>query len=80
MEGLLLTLLIGAAAGWLAGRLMRAPQGSWIVTIIVGIIGGLLGGWLVGVLGLPIPGPLGSFLVATGGACLLILLLRYMRV
>lgn len=77
---ILWTLLIGAAAGWLAGRLMKAPQGGWIVTIIVGIIGGLIGGWLVALLRLPLPGLLGAFLTATGGACLLIFLLRRLKV
>ena len=69
-------ILIGAAAGWLAGTLMKTGSSSLVRNIIVGVIGAVLGGWLAGVLGISIGGGLlGAILVATGGACLLLFLI-----
>ena len=44
---IILYLLIGAVAGWLAGKLMNGGGFGLIVNIIVGVIGGFLGGWLM---------------------------------
>jgi uncharacterized membrane protein YeaQ/YmgE (transglycosylase-associated protein family) len=43
---LLYALLIGAAAGWLAGKLMKGGGFGAIVNIILGIVGGAVGNWL----------------------------------
>lgn len=48
--GLLIFLLVGAAAGWIAGRLMRGGGFGLVGNIIVGIIGAFLGSWLLGLL------------------------------
>ena len=44
---IIIYLLIGAAAGWVAGKLMRGGGFGLLVNIIVGIIGGFLGGWIM---------------------------------
>lgn len=44
--GILATLIIGAIAGFVAGKLMRGQGYGIIGNIIVGIIGSILGGWL----------------------------------
>jgi uncharacterized membrane protein YeaQ/YmgE (transglycosylase-associated protein family) len=44
--GILATLIIGAIAGFVAGKLMRGQGYGVIGNIIVGIIGSILGGWL----------------------------------
>lgn len=54
--GLVIFLLIGAAAGWIAGRLMRGGGFGVIGNIIVGIIGAFLGNWLLGMLGVRLGG------------------------
>ena len=41
---IILYLLFGAVAGWLAGKLMKGGGFGLIVNIIVGIIGGFIGG------------------------------------
>lgn len=55
---LLISLLVGAVAGWLADKLFNRFSFSLIVQLLLGIVGGWVGGWLLGddlevVLGLP---------------------------
>ena len=78
MSGFIWFLIIGAIAGWLAGKVMRGAGFGLLGDIIVGVIGAFLGGWLFGVLHLPIPGgPLiGSLIVAFVGAVVLLFLVR----
>lgn len=73
-------ILIGLAAGWLAGQLMKGRGFGVIGDIIVGVIGALLGGFLFGILGVfPGGGLLGRLVVATVGAAVLLFLLRLIR-
>ena len=48
---LIILLIIGALAGWLAGLIVRGFGFGLIGNIVVGIIGALLAGWLLPVLG-----------------------------
>ena len=80
MTGLLWFLIIGAIAGWLAGKFMRGAGFGLLGDIVVGIIGAVLGGWLFGVLGVSLGGGLlGSLIVAFIGAVLLLFLVRLIR-
>jgi uncharacterized membrane protein YeaQ/YmgE (transglycosylase-associated protein family) len=73
-------ILIGLAAGWLAGQIMKGGGFGVLGDIIVGVIGALLGGYLFGVLGLfPGGGLFGSLVVATIGAIVLLLLIRLIK-
>lgn len=72
-------LLIGLAAGWLAGMVMKGGGFGLIGDLIIGVIGALLGGWLFGMLGVGIGGLLGALIMAFVGACLLIFLLRVIK-
>ena len=77
MIALLWFILIGLAAGWLAGRLMRGSSFGAVGDIAVGVVGALIGGFLFRTLGLSIGGGLlGSLIVATIGAVVLLYLLR----
>jgi uncharacterized membrane protein YeaQ/YmgE (transglycosylase-associated protein family) len=67
-------ILIGAAAGWLAGQIWKGSGLGVLGNIIVGILGGVIGGWLAGKLGISFGGLLGNLLVATGGAVVLLFL------
>ena len=49
MESLLITILIGLAAGWIASMIVGGPFGM-IGDIIVGLIGAVVGGYLLGAL------------------------------
>ncbi|MCL1886170.1 MAG: GlsB/YeaQ/YmgE family stress response membrane protein [Dehalococcoidia bacterium] len=72
---ILLWILIGAVAGWLAGIIMRS-RGSFIRNLILGIAGALLGGWIVSFFADVTTFSVLGFLVAIGGACLIIFLFR----
>lgn len=83
MEGqsLIVFLIIGLIAGWLAGQIMKGSGYGLIGDLIVGVIGAFIGGWLWGVLHLPGLGPwwLTAIISATIGACILLFLLRLVR-
>jgi len=58
MTNLLISILIGAFAGWLADKVFSRFSLSLWAQILLGIVGGFVGGWLLGndleaVLGLP---------------------------
>jgi uncharacterized membrane protein YeaQ/YmgE (transglycosylase-associated protein family) len=72
-------ILIGVAAGWLAGQLMKGGGYGLVGDLIVGVIGALLGGWLFGMAGIAAVGLIGQLVVATIGAILLIFLLRLIK-
>ena len=48
---IILTLLFGAIAGWLAGYFVFKEKGGLLWNIIIGLLGGVVGGWLLGLLG-----------------------------
>jgi uncharacterized membrane protein YeaQ/YmgE (transglycosylase-associated protein family) len=74
---LLWFILIGLAAGWLAGRLMRGSSFGAVGDIVVGVVGALIGGFLFRTLGLSLRGGLlASVVVATIGAIILLYLMR----
>jgi uncharacterized membrane protein YeaQ/YmgE (transglycosylase-associated protein family) len=79
-HGLIVWLVIGALAGWLAGVLVKGGGYGLIGDIIVGIVGAFIGGWLAGVLGITIGGGLiASIITATAGAIVLIVILRMIK-
>jgi len=73
-------ILIGLAAGWLAGQLMKGGGFGVVGDIIVGVIGALIGGFLFRFLGASAGGGLlGALIVATIGAIVLLFLLRLIK-
>lgn len=72
-------ILIGIAAGWLAGQIMKGGGFGVLGDLIVGVLGALLGGFLFGLLGITAGGLLGSLITATVGAIVLIALLRVIK-
>ena len=78
--GLIWFLLIGLAAGWLAGQVMKGGGYGVIGDIIVGVIGALLGGFLFSRLGVSAgSGLIGSLIVATIGAIVLLFGVRLIK-
>ena len=78
-QSLLLFLVIGLIAGWLASRIMRVGQFGLLGDLIVGVLGALIGGWLFGQLGISAGGILGSLVTALVGAIVLLYVLRLIR-
>lgn len=73
-------ILIGLAAGWLAGKFVKGGRYGVRGDLVVGVIGALVGGLLFGSLGVPTEGGLlGSFIVATIGAIVLLMVLHTFR-
>lgn len=67
-------LLIGLAAGCLAGWIVKGHGAGFFVNVIVGLIGGLLGGWLVSLFGWVPVGTVGTLLTSLIGAIVLLLI------
>ena len=76
---LLWFLLIGIAAGWLAGQLMKGGGYGLLGDLVIGVIGSFLGGWVLGALGIFTSGLIGSLVTATIGAVLLVFLVRLIK-
>jgi uncharacterized membrane protein YeaQ/YmgE (transglycosylase-associated protein family) len=75
----LMELIIGALAGWIAGRLMRGSGFGILGDIIVGIIGAFIGGWVFGLLGITAYSFIGRLIVAIIGAVILIWIVRAIK-
>jgi uncharacterized membrane protein YeaQ/YmgE (transglycosylase-associated protein family) len=69
-------LLIGLIAGWLAGLLTKGKGLGLANDLIVGVLGALLGGMLFWIIGLSATGLIGSLIMATVGAVLVLFLIR----
>lgn len=74
-QGLIMTLILGALAGWIASMIMGkdAQMGS-VANIIVGIVGSLIGGWIYNAFFLngSTPNTFVQIIWAVIGACLLL--------
>jgi uncharacterized membrane protein YeaQ/YmgE (transglycosylase-associated protein family) len=80
LEGILIILVVGAVAGWLAGLIVRGAGFGLIGDIIVGIVGAFIAGWLLPRLGIHImSGMIGAIIDATIGAVILLLVIRLVR-
>jgi uncharacterized membrane protein YeaQ/YmgE (transglycosylase-associated protein family) len=77
MGNLLIFLLVGLIAGFLASRVVMGKGRGWFWDIVIGILGAFLGGWLAGLLGISIGlGILGDVVIAFVGAVILLLIWR----
>jgi uncharacterized membrane protein YeaQ/YmgE (transglycosylase-associated protein family) len=72
VPGIIGWILVGLAAGWLASAIMKR-KGSLITNVLLGLVGAIVGGVLFSLLGLEGSGNiLGSILVATVGAIVIL--------
>lgn len=72
-------LIIGVAAGWLAGQLMKGGGYGLIGDLIIGVIGAFIGGRLFGAIGIRTGGLVGSLITATIGAIILLFLVHLIK-
>jgi uncharacterized membrane protein YeaQ/YmgE (transglycosylase-associated protein family) len=82
LTSLIIFLLVGLVAGWLAGKLIRGGGFGIIGDMVIGVLGAIIGGFLLPKVGLdhlvtiPI---INQIVVATIGAVILLLLLRLLK-
>lgn len=80
MESLLVILLIGGIAGWLAGMVVKGYGFGLLGNIVVGIVGAFVGTWLFGRLGISISsGMLGAIIKAMIGAIVVLVVVGVIR-
>ncbi len=72
-------LVVGLAAGWSAGKIMKGKGFGLVGDLVVGLLGALLGSWIFWQLGFTAYGLVGSVLVALAGALLLLYALRLIK-
>ena len=79
-ESLLVILLVGVIAGWLAGQIVRGTGFKLIGDLVIGVIGAFIGGWLLPRLGVQLgAGIIAAIVDATVGAIVLLLVVRLVR-
>jgi len=79
-ESLLVILVVGVIAGWLAGHLVRGTGYGLIADLCIGVIGALIGDWLLPRLGLHLGAGIVALIIsATIGAVILLIILRLFR-
>ena len=75
-------IVIGGLAGWIASMLTKNDaQMGLLGNIVIGIVGALAGSWILGMLGIsnPLTFSFTTFLIAIGGAALLLYLFNLIR-
>ncbi|MEJ2385645.1 MAG: GlsB/YeaQ/YmgE family stress response membrane protein [Xanthomonadales bacterium] len=79
LQSLLVFLIIGAVAGWLAGILVKGGGFGLLGNIVIGVIGAFIGGFLFGLLGIAAGGIFGAIVSATIGAVVLLIVVRALK-
>lgn len=79
--GIILWIIFGALVGWIASMIINSEEGL-VWDIVIGILGSIIGGFIMNLVGENGVGGfnLYSFLVAILGACVLILIVKVLRV
>jgi uncharacterized membrane protein YeaQ/YmgE (transglycosylase-associated protein family) len=76
-QALIIWLIVGAVAGWLAGMVVKGGGYGLIGDIIVGIVGAFIAGWLLPQIGILIGGGIIAAIInAFIGAVILLIILR----
>ena len=78
-QSLVVFLLVGLVAGWLAGKIMKGSGFGLVGDLIIGVIGAFIGVWVFGQLGISVGGILGLLVASTIGALIPLFLLRLIK-
>jgi len=80
---IIIFILIGALAGWLAGQIMKGGGFGFLINVLVGVAGAFLGSLVLGLLGIGDGGLLAlnlwSIITAVAGACLLLFIISLIK-
>ena len=78
--GIIMTIVIGAVAGWLAGLILKGKGMGFIVNAVVGIVGAFVGSYLFGLIGFSVGnGLIGAIITSTAGAVVLLFIVGILR-
>ena len=80
-QSIVVILIVGLIAGWLAGKLMRGSGFGIIGDIVIGIIGAVIGTWLFSLVpSIPIPlNIVGDIIKAVIGAVILLFVIGLIK-
>jgi uncharacterized membrane protein YeaQ/YmgE (transglycosylase-associated protein family) len=74
---ILVTLLIGASAGWLGSMIFKGSDLGLIGNIVVGVIGSVVGYWSLGKIGVDLgQGWIGAILTGALGAIIILFVIN----
>jgi uncharacterized membrane protein YeaQ/YmgE (transglycosylase-associated protein family) len=80
IQNIIIWLIVGAIAGWLAGLVVKGGGFGLVGDIIVGIIGAVIAGWLLPQLGIIIVGGVVAAIIdAFIGAVILLLIVKLIK-
>jgi uncharacterized membrane protein YeaQ/YmgE (transglycosylase-associated protein family) len=80
IESLIIWLVIGGIAGWLAGQVVKGGGFGLIGDVVLGIIGAVIAGWLLPHVGILIGGGIiGAIINAFIGACIILFVIRLIK-
>ncbi len=80
IQSIVVMLLIGAIAGWLAGLILKGSGMGILINIIVGIVGAFIGSYLFTLIGFSVgSGILGAVITSTAGAVVLLFIIGVLR-
>jgi uncharacterized membrane protein YeaQ/YmgE (transglycosylase-associated protein family) len=78
--GIIIWLVIGALAGWLAGLIVKGAGFGLLGNIVIGIIGAVVAGWLLPQLGIHLAvGMVGEIIDAAIGGVIVLVILSFIR-
>jgi len=79
-QSLIVWLVIGLIAGWLAGQIVKGYGFGLVGNLVVGVVGAFIGGWLLGLLNIHIGGGiLAAIINATVGAVVLLVIVGFFK-
>ena len=80
LDQIIIFLIIGGVAGWLAGLIFRGDGFGILRNIVIGVLGAVLGGRLFGILGISFGGEtIAPVITATVGAIVLLFLIGLVK-
>ena len=73
---MLILIIVGGIAGWLAGVLRKGSGFGFVGNIFIGAVGAVIAGFLLKMIAMVTIGLIGTVLAAAGGAFVLLFLVR----
>jgi len=81
MDSIIVWLIVGAIAGWLAGLIVKGGGFGLLGNIVVGIVGAVVAGWLLPYLGITLGGGIIAAIIhsAIGAVIVLVIISMVQR-